>query len=270
MDTRQCLEILELESINSPEELRKAYRRMVKIWHPDRFHGDAHTQQKAEGKLKEINQAYKHLLAYFDPEERKRLKSSNSAADRYSGFENRYQGSGLHQRYDGSHYSNRNGGPSGKSYQFDHHKASPAPKQSFFGRLALVGVICFFIAISCLVGYFILNMDRLTAKPLGAATEALEEMKKHLEEELITKTDEIGNIRTKSPAAENESSNISEESKLKPNQKYFEIYLEGGTIITTQSWWYEGDMVMYQQFGGSMGVEKTQVVRIVERTSIDQ
>ena len=47
--------------------------------------------------------------------------------------------------------------------------------------------------------------------------------------------------------------------------KFFEIYLESGSIIMTASWWQEGDMIMYTQYGGSMGVEKSRVKRIVER-----
>jgi len=43
------------------EQLKKAYRDLVRIWHPDRFANDPRLQEKADAKLKEINDAYKQL-----------------------------------------------------------------------------------------------------------------------------------------------------------------------------------------------------------------
>lgn len=44
----------------SPAEVKRAYRKLVKIWHPDRF---SHPQKKqeAEQKIKQINEAYNKL-----------------------------------------------------------------------------------------------------------------------------------------------------------------------------------------------------------------
>ncbi|HLC42841.1 MAG TPA: J domain-containing protein [Methylomirabilota bacterium] len=44
----------------SPDEIRQAYRNLVKVWHPDRF-SDDRLRQNAEEKLKEINEAYNRL-----------------------------------------------------------------------------------------------------------------------------------------------------------------------------------------------------------------
>jgi DnaJ-class molecular chaperone len=55
MDKRRYLEILELESVISPEALKRAYRDMVQIWHPDRFHGKSRLEKMASAKLKDIN-----------------------------------------------------------------------------------------------------------------------------------------------------------------------------------------------------------------------
>jgi len=43
------------------EQLKQAYRDLVRIWHPDRFANDPRLQEKADAKLKEINDAYKQL-----------------------------------------------------------------------------------------------------------------------------------------------------------------------------------------------------------------
>jgi curved DNA-binding protein CbpA len=264
MDTKQCLEILELECINSAEELRKAYRKMVKIWHPDRFHGDARSVQIADVKLKEINRAYKHLRAYFDPDQRRRLKTSDSGCEQNPAFHNSGNRSGSYQHQQRDRFSNRNDAEPARPYQYDHVKIAKRPKKSFFGRIALFGVICFFIAISCLVAYFVLNMDRLTSRSMGVATDALETMKQKLEKDLATKTEKISNFKIDTPSKQDESEGNSQEFRPTGNQKYFEIHIKGGTVIMTDAWWYEGDMVMYKQFGGSMGVEKKEVVRIVE------
>jgi hypothetical protein len=60
-DIDRCYKILELEPGASSEELKRAYRDLVKVWHPDRFVDDPQLQQKALEKLKEINEAYARL-----------------------------------------------------------------------------------------------------------------------------------------------------------------------------------------------------------------
>lgn len=45
----------------SGRELKQAYHDMAKVWHPDRFSHDPRLQQKAQEKLKEINEAYELL-----------------------------------------------------------------------------------------------------------------------------------------------------------------------------------------------------------------
>lgn len=47
----------------SAQELKEAYRDLAKVWHPDRFAHDPRLQQKAQEKLKEINEAYERLTA---------------------------------------------------------------------------------------------------------------------------------------------------------------------------------------------------------------
>lgn len=61
MDFRAALNILELPPSATREDVRRAYRELAKVWHPDRFQGDERLRQKAEGKLKDINEAYRVL-----------------------------------------------------------------------------------------------------------------------------------------------------------------------------------------------------------------
>ena len=48
----------------SAEEVKEAYRDLVKIWHPDRFANGSRVQRKAEERLKEINDAYERLQSF--------------------------------------------------------------------------------------------------------------------------------------------------------------------------------------------------------------
>ncbi|MBI3910644.1 MAG: J domain-containing protein [Armatimonadetes bacterium] len=63
MDPDQCYEILGVEPDASLDQVRQAWRDLVQVWHPDKFHGNPRLQRKAEEKLKEINQAYDCLCA---------------------------------------------------------------------------------------------------------------------------------------------------------------------------------------------------------------
>jgi len=66
MEINRCFEILELDRNASLEEAKQAYRDQVKFFHPDRFANDPRQREKAEKKLKEVNEAYervKKLLA---------------------------------------------------------------------------------------------------------------------------------------------------------------------------------------------------------------
>lgn len=52
---------LELADCSTKEEIKKAYIKMVKEWHPDRFFNDPNLLSRAEQKMKVINEAYYKL-----------------------------------------------------------------------------------------------------------------------------------------------------------------------------------------------------------------
>lgn len=51
-------EILELEIGASPEDIRAAYKDLIKVWHPDRFAKDPKLQARAQARMQAINEAY--------------------------------------------------------------------------------------------------------------------------------------------------------------------------------------------------------------------
>jgi tetratricopeptide (TPR) repeat protein len=60
MDIYRACEVLGLMPGASQEEIKQAYRQLVKIWHPDGF-TDTLKKQQAEERIKIINAAYKKL-----------------------------------------------------------------------------------------------------------------------------------------------------------------------------------------------------------------
>ncbi|HWN71411.1 MAG TPA: J domain-containing protein, partial [Haliangium sp.] len=63
MRLADCYRLLDLDPGASGEEVKRAHRDLTKVWHPDRFGNDAALRQKAEEKLKAINQAYETIRA---------------------------------------------------------------------------------------------------------------------------------------------------------------------------------------------------------------
>jgi DnaJ domain len=66
----RCYELLGVRPGVSVQELKSAYRDLAKVWHPDRFAHDPRLQQKAQEKLKEINDAYEQLISEKTPRPR--------------------------------------------------------------------------------------------------------------------------------------------------------------------------------------------------------
>ncbi|PHJ66146.1 molecular chaperone DnaJ [Nostoc linckia z18] len=77
-DINHAYEILQLEPGASPAQLKRAYRKLVKVWHPDRFF-DETEKQKAEEKIKKINAAYNKLKSELSSEPPTTVNPSSSS-----------------------------------------------------------------------------------------------------------------------------------------------------------------------------------------------
>ena len=62
-DLGRAYDVLGVKPGVSNRELKAAHRDMAKVWHPDRFLHDPRLQEKAQEKLKEINEAYEQLIS---------------------------------------------------------------------------------------------------------------------------------------------------------------------------------------------------------------
>jgi DnaJ domain len=77
-DLSKAYDLLGVKPGVSNRELKAAHRDLAKVWHPDRFLHDPRLQEKAQEKLKEINEAYELLISGKVP------KASRSAETVYS------------------------------------------------------------------------------------------------------------------------------------------------------------------------------------------
>src|SRR5262245_56886282 len=60
-DVARAYATLGLDARASPAEIRRAYKALVKRWHPDRFGSDRSGQAEAAVRMREINAAYRVL-----------------------------------------------------------------------------------------------------------------------------------------------------------------------------------------------------------------
>lgn len=59
----RCCRMLGVKHGASLEDVKKVYRDLVQVWHPDRFSANERLQTKAQEQLKEINLAFEYLVA---------------------------------------------------------------------------------------------------------------------------------------------------------------------------------------------------------------
>lgn len=61
MDLKTAYAILELEPGSPPPELKRAYRTLVRAWHPDHHHDRPQLRRHCEERMRRINEAYDYL-----------------------------------------------------------------------------------------------------------------------------------------------------------------------------------------------------------------
>ena len=82
MNIRRSFEILELHQTATEAEARQAYKDIVSVWHPDRFYSNPRLKQKAEKKLKEVNEAYETIKCFFKNNDHDGSKSRETVTHR--------------------------------------------------------------------------------------------------------------------------------------------------------------------------------------------
>ena len=78
-DILESYRILDIGPNASLEEVKRAYRELARVWHPDRFPNDVLLHQKAQEKLKQINIAYERICGRGTHEPRRPTTSTRQS-----------------------------------------------------------------------------------------------------------------------------------------------------------------------------------------------
>ena len=77
MNAADARQLLAVQAKASPSEVKSAYRRVIKLWHPDRFPSDSASYSEAIRRTQRINAAYRLL----EPDDRSQeLQQSDAQA----------------------------------------------------------------------------------------------------------------------------------------------------------------------------------------------
>lgn len=80
MDLEKARQLLELDIVATRREIREAYHRAARRWHPDA--APAEKSAECHQRMLEINEAYQHVLAFLDSY-RYRLEEAPEDKDDY-------------------------------------------------------------------------------------------------------------------------------------------------------------------------------------------
>lgn len=238
---------MELETTGSLHEAKRAYKDLVRVWHPDRFQSNPRLKQKADQKLREINLAYNYLRSYIESNQAGGLSTlrvtsppSPSGIDAASYADQ----SGSHRT--GSNSRARTDNKNTDTARYAVPVTKVVPRTSSIGRYVLMAFLCVLVAISALIIYFLSNTEKITSKTRGLVSEAIEKI-----------------VDQNDPSVQRFIQELDRTTKSAESEKKFEIHLDSGSIIMTEAWWEQNDMIMYRVDGGSMGIERSRVKKIV-------
>ena len=79
---RDPYEVLGVSRNATKEEIRQAYRELVKKYHPDKFRSNPDMLKLAEEKMKEVNEAYNYLMSHANSEENRNYRANTSFEDK--------------------------------------------------------------------------------------------------------------------------------------------------------------------------------------------
>lgn len=258
MNLKQCLKILELENPGSIQDAKRAYKDLVRVWHPDRFQSNPRLKQKAEQKLRAINLAFNFLRDY--------MESDHAGGTAVSQIPPGNSPSGQKAADDAArsvrHKPDTNNPAMARPHISMQTSSASAgrkivPRTSSIGRYVLLAVFLIVVSISALIVYFLSNTDEIASKSRGIASEAMEN--------ILDKLEQDGTIQKNDASAKRLIQDLEKETRAQKSKLKFEIHLDSSSIILTEMWWEEGDMIMYQVDGGTMGIERSRVKKIIKR-----
>ena len=80
MELLRSLKVLSLGKDATLDDVKAAYRKLCKVWHPDRFGDDAELRADAEAKMREVNAAYEYVCPELEKRAEAQRKDWQQAA----------------------------------------------------------------------------------------------------------------------------------------------------------------------------------------------
>lgn len=234
MDIRRCFKILDLSPEASTEEIKRQYRDLVNIWHPDRFGHSDRLRKKAEDKLTEINGAYDSVMAFV----------RSGRPDPTGG------GGGF--RKDGAPGEDTRRAGEERFRPPPGNWATAKPKFSYWKLIIPMMMISMLIS----TGLVISKLDRLTSMFGGSNLD--------LKQTLNQLSGQAPTANSAPPAST--AAGGKTPARKKPAQvthkKFVEIHLKSGAVLLADSYTVEGDMILYRTGKNTMGLHKSKVKSI--------
>ena len=258
MNLQQCLKILELENLGSFQDAKRAYKDLVRVWHPDRFQGNPRLKQKADQKLREINLAFTFLSEYLESRHAAQVGAAKTTPRNSPSVINKSNDAAK----SASHKPETNQHAMAQTYVAKSTgSATPGgkimPGTPSIGRYVLLAFFFIVVSISALVVYLVTTTDKIASTTSRVATEAMEN--------ILHKLEKSDSFQKNDTPTRRFIQDLDRENKAEASEKKFEIHLDSSSIIMTEMWWEEGDMIMYKIDGGTMGIERSRVKKIVKR-----
>jgi hypothetical protein len=256
MNIGRCLEILELESAESIDEVRKAYKLLVKVWHPDRFSHDSRLQRKAEEKIQQINAAYEQLVVFFTGKSYKVARRSITS-DRFDSEADRQTQRGSA----GPAATAATSGPIPQAIPAGRKTPRVTARKSHLGKYVFFTLLVGMAVLTALVLLFLSRIDKSVRDLPRMAFETIQEKMKDLQNPVpppVQKNNVPGKDATRPASA---ASGGPPEDTARAKTPCI-IYLVGGDYIIAEDWWYNEDMVEYRVRQGIVGIEKSRVKEI--------
>lgn len=253
MNIGRCLEILELESAESLDEVRNAYKILVKVWHPDRFSHDPHLKRKAEDKIQKINAAYEELKCFFNDKCYKVDPKSVPGEELETNVRWQRNRAGYPERKPETTPSQASPAtPTGRRTPAVTARSSSLGKYVFFGFL--IGMAVF----TALVLHFLYRMDNSIRSLPQMALETIEEKLKKFDEPTPPPEPVEKEPGKDTHAVRPETTDGEPASAARPKAPCI-IHLHSGDYIIAEAWWYNDDMVEYRVKHGIVGIERKRV-----------
>jgi len=84
MDLNQAFKVLEIKETASFSEVKRAYRDLASVWHPDRHSQNSRLLEKSLQKMKELNAAYDLLSIFYTERDRQKQRTQQYEEKKYT------------------------------------------------------------------------------------------------------------------------------------------------------------------------------------------